>query len=289
MNTIYQDQFGFLPKQVDFKFSCGEVRPRPEHDQVVAEWQANAHQDKRIYPPDLLLRLPWSHSLSLSGVGKDQESLRRGIGGFLIQWLGFLYGYRVQFHNWWIDGRVSTDSEALYFVHPSCPIPTCIDKALETWRVWDDTTQRIITNALYLFLRTDINEFMWERFAAEYMVFDAVYKVAVNADLMAKKKIGHRERLQKMAQRFYLLEPPTDHWGKDWTVFFSELRNDLLHEVRWDGNNMMGTPGNPKAEMAPRLLHELTRRLLLAILGLKGPYLQTAWWHKGTDKFDIEV
>lgn len=285
----YQDRFGFLPQEVDFEFSCGEVRPRQEHDQVVEEWKAYAHHDKRIYPPDLLLRLPWTHSLSLSVVGQDQESLRRGIGGFLIQWLGFLYGYRVQFNNWWIDGRVSTDSEAPYFVHASCPIPACVDKALETWRVVDKTTQRIITNALYLFLRTDIYEFMWERFAAEYMVFDAVFKVAVNAGLIDKKNILHRERLQTMAQRFNLSEPPTDRWGKDWNVFFSELRNDLLHEVRWDGNNMMGTPGNTNAEMAPRFLHKLTRRLLLAILGIKGPYLQTAWWCHGTDKFDIEV
>lgn len=90
-----------------------------------------------------------------------------------------------------------------------------MDKALETWRVWDGTTQRIITNALYLFLRTDIYKFMWERFAAEYMVFDAVYKVAVNADLMAKKNILHRERLQTMALRFNLSEPSTDRWGKD--------------------------------------------------------------------------
>lgn len=291
----YQDQFGFLPKEVDFEFSCGEVRPRKEHDQVVEKWKAYALRDKRIYPPKppyLLLGLPWTHYLSLSGVGEDQESLRRGIGGFLIQLLGFLYGYRVQFHHWWIDGRVSTVSEAPYFVHPSCPIPACVDKALETWLAWDDTTQRVIANALYLFLRTDIYEFMWERFAAEYMVYDAAFKVASNSGLirgLIKTRIKHEERFKKMAQLFNLSEPPPNEWGKDWNTFFSDLRNDLLHEVRWDGNNMMGTPGNTNAEMAPRFLHELTRRHLLAVLGIKGPYLQTAWWHKGTSKFDIEV
>lgn len=284
----YQDQFGFLPKQVNFEFSYGEVRLLPDHDQVVAEWKAHAHQDKRIYPPALLLRLPWTHSLSLNEVPTDQESLRRGIGGFLIQWLGFLYGYRVQFHNWWIDGKVSTDSEAPYFVHPSCPIPACVDKALETWRAWDETNERIITNALYLFLRTDTYEFMWERFAAEYMVFDAVYRVAANAGLI-KNGLSHDKRLQEMANRFNLTAPPVSQWGSVWNKQFSDLRNNLIHEVRWDGNKMMGDPGSNEAEFASIYLHEFIRRLLLAVLGIKGLFLQTPWWHKGTYKFDIEV
>lgn len=287
----YQDQFGFLPKEVDFEFSCGEVRPRQEHDQVVEKWKAYALQDKRIYPPKppyLLLGLPWTHSLSLSGVGEDQESLRRGIGGFLIQLLGFLYGYRVQFHHWWIDGRVSTISEAPYFVHPSCPVPACVDKALETWQVWDDTSKQIITNALYLYLRTDIYEFMWERFAAEYMVFDAVYKVASITGLI-EKGLSHDQRFLKMAKRFNLSEPPPDQWGRNWNRFFSKLRNSLIHEVRWEDNKIMGDPGSTNAEMAPIYLHKFTRRLLLAVLGIKGPYLQTAWWCKGTSKLDIEV
>lgn len=52
---------------------------------------------------------------------------------------------------------------------------------------------------------------------------------------------------------------------------------------------MMGDPGSTNAEMAPIYLHKLIRRLSLAVMGIKGQCLQTAWWCHGTDKFDIEV
>jgi len=307
----FHDQLGFLPKDVDLTFSFGELKPMPNHALVEEAWKLQAHPDGYVYPPygssytikdgekawqDIpnsgraahLHRIPWSHDLLMEGEGKDNANFRRGISGFFIQFVGFLYGYRVQFFDWWVDGRVRIKSQAPYSVLPTSLGPACINQALDTWQSWDLKTQRIITNALFMFTRSEIFEFGWERFMVEYMVLDATYKSGVMSDLIKPVKF-HKDRLNAIANSCGISIPPSNRWKKDWDEFFVDLRNDLFHEIRWDGDQMIGSPGNEDSELAPYFLHEFTRRALFSVLGIKGPYSATPWWTFGTSRFDVVV
>lgn len=305
------DQVGFLPKDVDFHFSFGELTPMSSHALVEKAWKIQAHPDGYVYPPygstfrvkngeeawqeipnsgraAHLHRIPCSHDLFMEGEENDKANLRRGMSGFIIQFVGFLYGYRVQFFDWWVDGRVKIKSQAPYSVLPTSLGPACINQAIDTWQGWDLTTQRIITNALFMFSRSEIFEFGWERFMVEYMVLDATYKAAVESKAIQPVR-GHKARLNAVANSCGISFPPSDRWEKVWDEFFVDLRNNLFHEIRWDGDRIIGSPGTDDAELAPYFLHEFTRRALLRVLGIKGPYLATPWWTFGTDKFDVVV
>jgi len=301
-----QDQLGFLPREVDFCFSLGELRPRPNHAQIDNKWKQRATPDGYVYPfrQDHLQQLPYSHDLFIEGKTKDKLNLRRGLSGFLIQFVGFLYGYRVQFSDWWVDGRVSIKSYTQYNVPCSSLGSTCINQAIKTWRSLDQTTQQIFTNALYMFSRSAIFEFGWERFIAEYTILDAIYKAGLNSNAiesLAKKDFEnsmHKARLNAIAKSCGIRLPTNDRLptfdgqhdhGKKWDKFFVDLRNNLFHEMRWDGIGTLDTPVDLNAEQAPDLLHEFTRRVILSILGIKGKYIKTEWWVKGTHSFDVEV
>jgi hypothetical protein len=62
-------------------------------------------------------------------------------------------------------------------------------------------------------------------------------------------------------------------------------RNELIHEALWGG----GSPLSSKGEIRfPLILHRLTSRLVLALLGIRGTYIRSAWWEFGQAYFQAE-
>jgi hypothetical protein len=297
----YQDLFGFLPVHETLSLSFGSVTPLPDYQAAAAWVTANAHRDGHLYPPQvhqvrktgddaitekiplsercaLLHRLPASHRLELPSHPDDAESARYGLAGFVMHMAGFLYGHRCHFHDWWLDGRVSIKSRCDYSEPNLREAIYCMEQAAKTWTGWPNRQRTVGLNLLFLKMRTHIYELEWERLQAEYQVFDGIYAVARDTGLLGK--VSHRERIRAVCSLFGV---PVDTGRVDTIV---TLRNDLLHEALWDGG-MPGAARRSAPFYASIWLDHLSRRLILALLGIQAKYIQSVWWALGVRTLDI--
>lgn len=184
--------------------------------------------------------------------------------------LGYLFGIRLQFSDWWFDGRVPT---RLWETHKITFSETAVQEFLshsyETWNSWKDEERRLITNALYMHCRAPMYRWDWERFTIEYMVLDACWKLAKLGH--GVKDEGHAKRVDSLCRKFGI---PSDGKLVEEIV---RLRNDLFHEALWDGSQPC-TGVDSDAFLQPNNLRRLNQRLIPALLGYNTPYVQTSWW-----------
>jgi len=304
----YTDTFGFLPRWIAVEFSRGAIRPLEHFLRRKAAVEKRTNADGYIYPPYQhtleasmvdgqvrrvprsrrpapLYRIIPSHSLELRGVASDRDEVRRGEGGFVMHFLSLIYGGRYQFFDWWFDGRVQMGKD-FEFASPELErVASCIDRALATYDAWSANQRMVATNAMYLFGRTGVHERESDRFQAEYQVADAAWRLAWLDGKIAGGPTGrlppHERRLNELCQACDLAEDPTV------VTKLVALRNPLLHEALWDGG-MPGTPQSDTSFHASYWLHRLSQRALLAVLGMKGEYLRSAWWVMGGWPFLVE-
>lgn len=296
------DRFGVLKCRWTIEFDGGSISPVSEFDEVTAWVDSYTNQDGFLYPPmarqvvvdprtdggvveevpktkrpALMYRLPASHTLRLSDSG-TREQLRQGIGAFVIHLLGYLFGTRLQFWDWWFDGRVPirsthnigfTEATAKDFLSHCC----------RAWRSWIAQEQRLVTNVLYMHCRAPSYEWDWERFAIEYMVLDACWKLAELR--YGVKDEGHPKRIDILCRKLGI--PSEGNLAKE----IGRLRNKLFHEALWwnDSQPCMGASGT--AFLQPYNLRRLNQRLIPALLGYNTPYVQTCWWSIGRRTFDL--
>jgi hypothetical protein len=139
----------------------------------------------------------------------------------------------------------------------------------------------VAINCLFLHTHTCVHELEWERFQAEYQVFDAVFALARDTHAISRTGVvSHGARLEHLCSEFGI---PFDAPKARSMV---TLRNDLLHEALWDGR-MPGEARSMESAYASYWLHSLSRRALFACLGLRGGYAETAWWGMGTFAFNL--
>lgn len=294
--TAKQVRFGFLNCKWTIEFKGGTVSPIPEFDEVAAWVHKYTNEDGFLYPPltqrvrwnpktkksykkiprtkrpALLRRLPASHELCLS-TSSTIEDIRKGSGAFVIHLLAYLFGTRLQFHDWWFDGRVPirlTDN------FTKATAENFLSHCYQTWLGWTKKQQRLITNLLYMYSRASLYEWGWERFTIEYMVLDGCWNLA---KLRLGGKVRHEDRICILCKEFQI--PFEDQLVKN----IVKLRNNLFHETLWDGSQPCTTVSS-SAFQQPSNLHRLNQRLIPALLGYKTPYVKTAWWTLGAWWFD---
>jgi hypothetical protein len=193
---MIQDRFGFLPCDWSFDFEGGSISPIPEIYQVKKRVERCTNEDGFMYAPssygveldfksNKILRkkpktrrpahlhpVPPSHRLCLEISGTVEE-LRNGPGAFIIHLLAYLFGIRLQFHDWWFDSRVPIQLGQSNNIHPSKNTAEhFLSHCYSVWQSWPREEQRRITNLLIMHSRVPSYEWDWERFAIEYMVFD---------------------------------------------------------------------------------------------------------------------
>lgn len=298
----YEDFFGYFPRRDRLDFLLAFVEPLPDVDAAEHWMEKYGNVDGYLYPdqthtrrsleggtiwhkvpksyrPTLLHRLPASHRVVIDNQPANVHQARYGLAGFLIHFLGFLQGFRLHFYDWWIDGRVPLKSTADYHAPRSTEVVRCVDAAVDTWNSLSQRQKMVILNALFLHSRTPMHAFEWERFQAEYQVFDAIYAVA--RDTGRVPRVPHKKRIEAMCQSFSI---PADNAR---TAIIVRLRNDLQHEALWDGR----MPGEARSEdsfYASLWLSKFTRRAALALLGIHGPYVRSSWWGLGTDSLQLD-
>jgi hypothetical protein len=298
--TPTQDLVGFLPLSENLHFAGGRFEPAPNFPEALASVAEITNADHFVYPPTvytakgrsfnedantwtevpktrrpaLLHRLPPSHFLHLDQQPANGD-LRSADGAFLIHAVGYVFGHRMQFYNWWFDGRVQMKSAHHAYVSPG-KASLFLATAYSSWRGWKPPAQNRFTNALYMLCRGPSYEWEWEQFTIYYMVFDALYKTANELHGVSADK--HPERLAAMSQRYGLFQ--------DKTLFsrITKLRGDLFHEALWAG----GQPGSSPADDSWSQVGNLRRiceRLVPAIVGFKTDYVATPWNSIGATVF----
>jgi len=295
-------KFGFLPVEHKIEFDGGSIIPLPNFDEIRSFIDKHKHKDGFLYPPlihqrpifDLpkhtgimygdpipnterpaLLHRPYpSHELLITDKPIDDD-LRKNDGAFLMYLASYLFGVRLQFHDWWIDGRIPIKSKHNIYVD-SKTATELFSFSYQKWKKWPENIRIRFINILYMNSRTSLYEWDWERFISNYMVFDALHNVAVELSEV-KAGGGHEKRLKKMCEHFGLAVEEGNITG------IYKLRNDLFHEALWDKNRPCGI--SDRGFYQSENLRRLNQRLILAILGYKTNYIATSWARMGTFKF----
>ena len=292
-----KDFFGYLPYKSVMKFNGGMISPIQEFDEVVAWVDKYTNLDGFLYPPierrvkgdfdseksykeipnserpALLHRIPASHELHLYVV-KDSKDVRKSYGSFIIHLLAYLFGVRLQFHDWWFDGRVPTKStHNVHFNEKT--VENFLSHCFMMWDSWPLEKQKLMTNVLYMHSRSPSYEWDWEQFMIEYIVLDGCWNLA---KLKHKFKVKHKDRMHILCQQFGIPE------NKILIDNIVNLRNDLFHETLWDKSQpCTGTDGPGFASSFH--LRRFNQRLIPAVLGYNTDYIKTGWWYMGTFSF----
>ena len=289
--NIVRDRFGFLPCEYAIEFEGGRISPVPNYNEGLALVEQYTHEDGFLYPPigcrvnesgeevpktrrpAHLHPVTASHELSLPFSGTT-EDLRKGPGGIVILLLAYLFGVRLQFEGWWLDGRVPVRST--HNIHVTKVVAEdFLSQCYQIWRKWPERNQKLISNLLFMHSRAPTYEWDWERFMIEYLVFDGCWKLSG----FDGKRIGHGDRIKTLCDKWDI--PSNDALIKNIVA----LRNDLFHETFWDKSQpCTGVSG--EAFLQAYNLRRLNQRRIPALLGYNNSYLRTSWWALGTCLFE---
>ncbi len=270
----------------------------------VKEWiDRNVNEDGYLYPPYVskwrvdsktyepieeisetkrcahLYKIPPSHKIFINNFTGAVEEFRNGLGGLILYLLSYLFGNRLQFHGWWVDGRISMSTRSNDFRITKSTICNFISHSLDSVLKWDPHDRNLFLNIIYMESKSPSYEWDWERFITEYMVFDGCFNLAKS--LYKIKANSHRKRFDAICDRFNI--PYQEK--RDIIKKISQLRNDLFHRTLWDG----AMPGQSPSEisfMASQYLRKINQRIISALLDYRTPYINTGWWYLGVSSFD---
>lgn len=298
------DYFGYLGKKESYIFDGGKITVVDDFDSAWNWVKKYANRDGFVYPPSqrnyrrdpitregkeivpnterpaLLHNMPVSHSIELiDGGGVDEQ--RKGPSGFLIHLLGFILGYRLQFHDWWLDGRVPIHGNNGFHVHRTT-VEDFLSHCFSVWKDWNTTNQQLVTNILFMFARAVHYEWDWERFAVEYMVIDGLWKLSCDLRGVKASYTPHTSRIRKLCEIYGI---PAN---EDYIEKAVSLRKDLFHETLWDKGQPCSA-GSDEAILLTVFLRNLTTRIIPAIFDYRTPFINTGWWYLGQCAFDRPV
>lgn len=295
-------EFGLVPTRCNVTFRGGAILQVPAAHEHIDEFKDRAHPDGHVYPPIIETRsqkgleswelvpnsrrgalvqaLPVTHRLIIDEEHGSGQDLRLGVAGMLMHLVGALHGVRVQFDEWYVDGRVSTRRESDHYPPSEERIGDACTAALSAWRTWQEHPQRLVVNALYLHGRASSIEFLWERFVNQYLVADAAFKLVSLTQPRWHAPRRHADRLKALCELFGI---PTDGSPLEDIV---RVRNDLFHEAMWAGG-MPGMTDSQDQWNAWLALHGLCLRLIYGAIGLRGRYLASSWWSRQTHFYDL--
>ncbi len=286
----YTDKFGFLNIKSSLLFEGGSVDVMDDFDLIRKYVEDNTHKDGFLYPPQiksmrvdpstmedieeipktrrpaLTYKLPSSHKISLHMKG-DENDIRTKDAGLVIHLLAYLFGTRLQFSDWWHDGRIpikSTHNVDLSVITAE----NFISKSLVNWRQWNECHKQWMLNILIMHSRAASYEWDWERFTIEYMVLDGIYKL-VSEQFGLKGRPPHKQRLKILLDQFEM------EYDDDKVNEIYELRNDLFHQSLWG----KGLPCTHKASAfyGQLNLSKINNRLIPAALGYETKYIRSSW------------
>lgn len=210
--------------------------------------------------------MPASHEIEIIKPVSGNDP-KNADGLFLTYLVAFHFGIRLQFCDWWFDSRVPVEIDRDFYATHSAT-ENFIDKAYGSWSKACDDGKKRLTNLLFMQSRVNSYEWDWERFLISYMVFDGCYKYLNMYSGVVSRT--HKDRF-KAAINYLNMQ-----YDQNWVDRIVDLRNDLFHETLWGG----GQPCNSNSthsSTATFHLSKLNSRIITAILGYNGQYIQSSW------------
>ena len=291
------DQFGFLRKKFKFNSETYTIYPVDNFDDLEKGIKKYVNRDGFIYPPQIysakldpvtfqeiskipnserpahLYKMPASHNIESKQVNaQNKENMRHTFFSFIMHILGYVYGTRLQFHDWWFDGRIAFEGQHNITISEE-NLKKFLEHSLNTFEPWQDNDQKFFINILYMHNRSPSYEWDWERFTIEYMVFDACWKFS------KLPKVSHAERIKRICEKYGL------HYDEKAVERIVGLRNDLFHEALWS-NDQPGTAAEVQDFMASYNLRRLNHRIIPVLLGYGSSYIKSDWTSIGCYNFD---
>ena len=150
--------------------------------------------------------------------------------------------------------------------------------AYQTWRGWPAQDREAMAGLLFTHSRVPGYGWPWERFTFEYMVLDGLYALAAPRFGLPPRQ-GHAQRIERLCASYGI------PYNADTAERIVELRNDLFHQVSFDGEPP-GFSGHRNVVVVPFRLRDLNRRIIAATLGWDSPFVHSPWWTVFVTSFD---
>ncbi len=302
----YSDYIGFLPINRTIKCDDFEFQVVDNHEETMKELGNIAnYEDGYIYPqtqqtvklkynsekkdyvqdqvipnskkPADLFKMPISHKLIIYGLNSSKEH-RNTDAGILINLIGYLYGFRLQFNDWWIDMRVpfrkSTNTFSIAPIRKEIG-NHFLNHAYKLFKNWEATFKRfdlfreVLINSIFLHNRAPSYFWDWESFTINYMVFDSLYYLS-SKFLDRKNANDHGKTFENICKQFEI------YYSKEYIDLIIRLRNEIFHQSIWN-KGMPGTNINDDGFYANIALRRFNEKLIAAFFGYKNDFIKSDW------------
>ena len=125
----------------------GFIYPPSEHR---VELDIETMKVKRIIPnterPSLLYKLSATHTIELHNPIYENDTRKWDLS-FIIHLLLFILGVRLQFHDWWFEGRIPIKNTNNIYASPPV-VNEFINNSYEVWKNWKEMHKKWIINLL---------------------------------------------------------------------------------------------------------------------------------------------
>jgi hypothetical protein len=189
--------------------------------------------------PATRFELPPTHLLITPGRAYDAQ-----YGEFIVLMLGFMYGLRLTVRG---TGHLHPtplrEHSLVNFVPKRAEVLACLGKATVFWDSQRTDLRQLLFGAIHWYLVAQSHNHQHERFAWAYTVLDNLHRVAWRTSpayraLVPSELGGHGTRPSALAQ-VYGTPLPSAFAGSagapGTAAGLVALRNQLIHEARWQG------------------------------------------------------
>lgn len=287
--------FGWLRNTSTYETSSIKISAIDSYDDAIAELDASLDQDGQwFYPPisyvskvsgprvpTTRFELPITHKLEDKTKSKDAAFLE-----FMILYYGWLNGQRLNPEGWGHLTKTAIKSGLLTdFIFNEKTIPSLLDKAEHFWQSHqNDGLTNLMTNAIHWYLYAHSYNQYFERFMAQYMVFDTLCRVTMQVN--SESFVSHTRRIEYVSNTLGMDCPS---WGvvKSQETEIAKIRNDLIHESSFAGKPIgFGFPSANSHILFN--LEAFNCRVIAALFGAVGNYSRSSCETMQTFMFDID-
>jgi len=286
-------KFGFLARHLSLASTQWQVEVLPEFGEALAAVKDSQSADSDwFWPPTTVERpirpagwfeLPTTHRLSLDGIdaGIDPGEADH-LAVFLIALLGFLFGLELLPEHWRHSRRVALTPHKLTDLSPTDgAVVRILDFALRRWLAEPLFRERFLGLVRWHALSLTTDE-PHELFAAQYMLFDACWKIR-ELRVLGADSHPHAERITVLAKECGV--PVPSNWQLELRKNspFVQARNELFHEAKWRGQPIGFVDTTPGGSLQWRQRNNsfhlelawFNMRIILALLGDNSPQLSS--------------
>jgi hypothetical protein len=288
-------KFGTLLIPFRASFRGVSIEPFENHERISNSLTSIANKDGYFYPPTVqtyqvssrtgkprrikntarpasVYHLPATHSINIENPAAIDINFEDA--GLFIHLLAFLFGTRLQFSEWRMEGRVPINSNHNISISEEVAAHF-LESVYCEWREWPEESRKRFVNILYVYTRAKSLEWDWDAFMWQYTTFDALYKLY--SELCGKTADSHPKRFNLVCDAFGI------QYKKELINDICNARRLLVHEAMWVDTSIGHAVDNKQLKFH---LARFNARLICALAGYRNEYTRSTWASMGAFIFD---